>query len=51
LDYQNGSTCLIKKDSAKSQESLAYENVCLRDVPLEVRKEEAKKPLFLTRYE
>ena len=49
MDYQNGSTCLIKKVSAKGRETLAY--VCLRDVPLEVRKKEAKKPLFLIRYE
>jgi hypothetical protein len=46
LDYQNGSTCLIKKDSAKGAES-----IYLRDVPMEVRKKEAKKPLFLIRYE
>jgi hypothetical protein len=49
MDSQNESTCLIKKDSAKGEERLEY--VCLRDVPLEVRRKEAKKPLFLTRYE
>jgi hypothetical protein len=49
MDYSNGSTCLIKKDSANGKERLEY--VCLRDVPLEVRRKEAKKPLFLTRYE
>jgi hypothetical protein len=49
MDYQNGSTCLIKKDSAKDGERL--EQVSLRDVPLEIRRKEAKKPLFLVRYE
>ena len=49
MDYPNGSTCLIKKDSAKGEERLEY--VSLKDVPLEVRRKEAKKPLFLTRYE
>jgi hypothetical protein len=49
MDHQNGATCLIKKESSKGEERLEY--VCLRDVPLEVRRKEAKKPLFLTRYE
>jgi hypothetical protein len=40
---------LIKKESLKGEERLEY--VCLRDVPLEVRRKEAKKPLFLIRYE
>ena len=50
MDYQNGATCLIKKDFASGK---ADRLVCvsLRDVPLEVRRKEAKKPLFLTRYE
>jgi hypothetical protein len=51
LDYPNGATCLTKKDPSKGEETLTYAYVCLRDVPLEVRKKEAKKPLFLTRYE
>jgi hypothetical protein len=37
----------------KSEEHLGemLENVSLDDVPLEERRKEAKKPLFLTRYE
>jgi hypothetical protein len=49
MDYQNGETYLIRKDSAKDEERLQH--VSLRDVPLETRRKEAKKPLFLTRYE
>ena len=50
MDYQNGATCLIKKNSeAESDDRL--EQVSLKDVPIEVRKREAKKPLFLIRYE
>ncbi len=50
MDCKNGETCLIRKVSvAESDERL--EQVSLRDVPLEDRKKEAKKPLFLIRYE
>jgi hypothetical protein len=49
MDYPNGSTCLLKRESAKCEENMAYPS--LRDVPLEVRRKEAKKPLFLIRYE
>jgi hypothetical protein len=49
MDYPNGATCLLKRESAKGEENLAYAS--LRDVPLEVRRKEAKKPLFLIRYE
>ncbi len=50
MGYQNGATCLIKKNSAaEGDDRLAQ--VSLRDVPLAVRKKEAKKPLFLIRYE
>jgi hypothetical protein len=49
MNYPNGSTCLIKKDSVNGEERV--ECVSLKDVPLEVRRKEAKKPLFLTRYE
>ncbi len=49
MDYQNGTSCVIKRDSSKVEER--FENVCLKDVPLEVRRKEAKKPLFLNRYE
>jgi hypothetical protein len=49
MDYQNGASCLLKKCSAKVEETLAQ--ISLKDVPLEVRRREARKPLFLTRYE
>jgi hypothetical protein len=49
LDGQDGSACLIKRDSEKREETVTY--VYLKDVPLDVRKKEAKKPLFLIRYE
>jgi hypothetical protein len=45
MDYPNGSTCLIRKDSVNDEERV--ECVSLKDVPLEVRRKEAKKPLFL----
>lgn len=50
MDYQNGATCLIKKDFANGKAD-RLEPVSLKDVPLEVRRKEARKPLFLTRYE
>ena len=40
---------LIKKDSAEGE--IGWRKYALRDVPLEVRRKEAKKPLFLIRYE
>ena len=49
MDYQNGSTCLIKRENEKGGEKL--ENIRLKDAPLELRRIEAKEPLFLTRYE
>jgi hypothetical protein len=49
LGDQTGSTTLLKKDSAKVEESLIF--IYLKDVPLEDRRKEAEKPLFLTRYE
>lgn len=49
MDYPNGSTCLVKRDPAKDGDRLEF--ACLRDVPLEIRRKEAKKPLFLKRYE
>jgi hypothetical protein len=46
MDYPNGKAGYSKKvfDSKLEQMSL-------KDVPLEVRRQEAEKPLFLTRYE
>jgi hypothetical protein len=49
MDYPNGKTGYSKRDMPGKCEQL--ETVSLKDVPLEVRREEAKKPLFLTRYE
>jgi len=49
MNYQNDASCLLKKCSAKVEETLAQ--VSLKDVPLEVRRKEARKPLFLIRYE
>jgi hypothetical protein len=49
MDYLNGETVCLKKGHVKVEARLAQ--VYLKDVPLEVRRREAKKPLFLTRYE
>jgi hypothetical protein len=54
MNYQNDEYRASKKsfDKAKRErlrETLAY--VTLQDMPLEDRRKEAKKPLFLTRYE
>jgi hypothetical protein len=50
IDFQNGETYLIKKVStAENVDRL--EPSSLKDVPIEDRKKEAKKPLFLIRYE
>ncbi len=49
MDYRNGKFVYLKKRHVKIEESLAQ--VALKDVPLEVRRKEAKKPLFLIRYE
>jgi hypothetical protein len=49
MDYLNGETVCLKKGYVKVEARLAQ--VYLKDVPLEVRRKEAKKPLFLTRYE
>ncbi len=55
MDYQNEkSTMRINKNFDKAKRGRLCEKlelVALKDVPLEVRREEAKKPLFLIRYE
>ncbi len=54
MNYQNGQTSISKGknlSSFKRSSSVRLERVSLRDVPLEDRRKEAKKPLFLTRYE
>jgi hypothetical protein len=46
MDIPNGKTvCIQKTCNGKAGQ------VSLADVPLEVRRQEAKKPLFLIRYE
>ncbi len=49
MDYRNGKSVYLKKRHVKIEASLAQ--VTLKDVPLEARRKEAKKPLFLIRYE
>ena len=49
MDYINGKSVCLKKGHVKVEARLAQ--VSLKDVPLEVRRKEAKKKLFLTRYE
>ncbi|MGD0996290.1 MAG: hypothetical protein ABR909_12300 [Candidatus Bathyarchaeia archaeon] len=55
MDYQIEKSCMLLNknfDRAKrGRLSQKLECISLRDVPLEVRREEAKKPLFLIRYE
>jgi hypothetical protein len=46
MDYPNGKTGYSKKDGNRCEPA-----VSLKDVPLEVRRQEAGKPLFLNRYE
>ncbi len=49
MDYPNGKAGYSKREFGPKGRSL--ECVSLKDVPLDVRREEARKPLFLTRYE
>ena len=50
MDYKNGvEACLLKKDSEENMNTSHRKS--LRDIPLEVRRKDAKKPLFLFRYE
>ncbi len=55
MDYQNEkSSSLLNKNFDRAKRvhlSQKLESVSLRDVPLEDRRKEAKKPLFLIRYE
>ena len=41
----------IEKESLEEHLNEIQDNVSLKDVPLEERQKEAKKPLLLTRYE
>ena len=55
MDYQNGKSKFLKKanfaNAKRGYVAERFEQVSLKDVPLEDRRKEAKKPLFLTRYE
>jgi hypothetical protein len=41
----------LQKETTEERLAEMMENVSLKDVPLEERRKEAQKPLFLTRYE
>jgi hypothetical protein len=49
MEFKNGESTHLKKFHVKVGVQLAQ--VSLKEVPLEVRRKEAKKPLFLIRYE
>jgi hypothetical protein len=54
MDYQNEKTSLTKKnfDSVKGENlGTKLKTGSLKDMPLDARRKEAQKPLFLTRYE
>ena len=56
MGYQNEKSCkLLSKDLDGAKRGCLSEKlelvVALKDVPLEVRRRDAKKPLFLARYE
>jgi hypothetical protein len=41
----------LQKETTEERLDEILENVSLKDVPLEERRKEAQKPLYLTRYE
>jgi hypothetical protein len=41
----------LQKETSEERLAEMIENVSLKDVPLEERRKEAQKPLYLTRYE
>jgi hypothetical protein len=41
----------LQKEASEERSGEMLENVSLKDVPLEERRKEAQKPLYLTRYE
>jgi hypothetical protein len=49
MDFISEESVCLKNQHVKVGARLAQ--VSLKDVPIEVRRKEAKKPLFLTRYE
>ena len=48
MNYQEGEIRVIKKLFPPEED---LENISLKFVPVKIRREEAKKPLFLKRYE
>ncbi|HUK84891.1 MAG TPA: hypothetical protein VLU95_03420 [Candidatus Acidoferrum sp.] len=54
MDYQSEKSNLTQKDFDKLKKESLNEKLTIlsiKDIPLEKRREEAKKPLFLIRYE
>ena len=53
MDYSNQQAEIIRKGFAngKYTKCTKLQKVSIRDVPLEVRRKEARRPLFLRRYE
>ena len=53
MDYQNEKSNYTPKNLDKIKNERLREKlmVSLKDMPIETRREEAKKPLFLVRYE
>jgi hypothetical protein len=56
MDYQHDkSSIFLNKNVNRAKRERSGKDleivVALKDVPLEVRRKEAKKPLYLTRYE
>jgi hypothetical protein len=49
MEGMNGESVHLKKSKFKVETRLA--ELSLEDIPREVRRKEAKEPLFLTRYE
>jgi hypothetical protein len=50
-DYQNQKKATLKGRLKAKREHFDGESVTLQDIPLEIRRKEAKEPLFLIRYE
>jgi hypothetical protein len=55
MRYPSDNPIHLQKDfdetSKREHVRRRLQNISLKDVPLEVRRREAKEPLFLTRYE
>jgi hypothetical protein len=50
-DHQNPKRATLKERLQATKGHLDEESVSLQDIPLEIRRKEAKEPLFLIRYE